>query len=77
MLDRITHIGRVNKIESLFNIIGNYFFPLVLSCFLIWRLDYFFNQIIKNQKDFQDHMVMEIVQIKQDLRDMRLEVVKK
>jgi len=62
---------------DLIDIAGNYFFPLVLSIYLLWRLDHFFSEIVKNQKQFQEHVVREIVQVKQELRDLRLEFAKK
>jgi len=64
-------------IEKLLSLIANYGFPIVLSIYLLWRLDYFFSQIVENQKEFSRNVTLEIIQIKQDLRDLRLEVSQK
>lgn len=62
---------------EIFYNIANYGFPIVLSVYLLWRLDYFFGQIVENQKEFSKNITFEIINIKQDLRDLRIELAQK
>ena len=63
-------------IEDFFNIIGNYFFPLVLSCFLVYRIDKFLGELLKSNNDFHTSITKELKGIKQDILDLRLDMAK-
>ena len=63
-------------IEHLLELTGNYFFPLVLSCYLIYRIDIFLSQMVSNQKDFQSVVILEIKDIKEDIKNLHLYMAK-
>jgi hypothetical protein len=48
----------------------------VLSVYLVWKLEFFINEIIKNQKEFADNITVEIKEIRQSINDLRLDVAK-
>ena len=51
-------------IEYTLKLIANNGFPLVLSIYLVWKLEFFINEIIKNQKEFSQNVTVEIKEIK-------------
>jgi hypothetical protein len=57
-------------------LIANNGFPLVLSVYLVWKLEFFINEIIKNQKEFSQNITAEIKEIKQALNDLRVDFAK-
>ena len=57
-------------------LIANNDFPLVLSVYLVWKLEFFINEIIKNQKEFADNITIEIKEIRQSINDLRIDVAK-
>ena len=57
-------------------LIANNGFPLVLSVYLVWKLEFFINEIIKNQKEFADNITIEIKEIRQSINDLRIDVAK-
>lgn len=57
-------------------LIANNGFPLVLSVYLVWKLEFFINEIIKNQKEFADNITVEIKEIRQSINDLRIDVAK-
>ena len=63
-------------VEKTFEIIGNYFFPLVLSCYLVYRIDNFLTQMVSNQKEFQSLVIIEIKDIKEDIHNLHLDMAK-
>jgi len=50
-------------IEYVLKLIANNGFPLVLSVYLVWKLEFFINEIIKNQKEFSKDVTGEIKEI--------------
>ena len=40
-------------------LIANNGFPLVLSVYLVWKLEFFINEIVKNQKEFSHNVTAE------------------
>ena len=46
-------------IEYALKLIANNGFPLVLSVYLVWKLEFFINEIIKNQKEFSHSITAE------------------
>ena len=63
-------------IERVLELIGNYFFPLVLSCYLVYRIDQILTQMVENQKIFQNTVIKEIKDIKEDIYNIRLDMAK-
>jgi len=63
-------------IEYVLKLIANYGFPLVLSLYLVYKLEYFINEIVKNQKEFSQGITAEIKEIKQAINELRLDFAK-
>ena len=63
-------------IENLLDVIGNYFFPLILSTFLIFRIDKFLTALLVSNNDFHITITKELKEIKQDILDLRLDMAK-
>jgi len=57
-------------------LIANNGFPLVLSVYLVWKLEFFINEIIKNQKEFSQSVTIEIKEIKKTINDLRVDFAK-
>ena len=64
------------NIEEILKLISTYTFPTVLSVYLILKIDFFINQLIKNQKDFSQNITLEIKEIKTAINDLKIEIVK-
>ena len=63
-------------IEYVLKLIANYGFPLVLSLYLVYKLEFFINEIIKNQKEFSKGITAEIKEIKQAINELRVDFAK-
>ena len=63
-------------IEYVLKLIANNGFPLVLSVYLVWKLEFFINEIIKNQKEFSHSITAEIKEIKQAINELRVDFAK-
>ena len=63
-------------IEYALKLIANNGFPLVLSVYLVWKLEFFINEIIKNQKEFSHSITAEIKEIKQAINELRVDFEK-
>jgi ABC-type nickel/cobalt efflux system permease component RcnA len=63
-------------IEYVLKLIANYGFPLVLSVYLVYKLEFFINEIVKNQKEFSQSITTEIKEIKQAIVELRLDFAK-
>ena len=63
-------------IEYVLKLIANNGFPLVLSIYLVWKLEFFINEIIKNQKEFSHSITAEIKEIKQTINELRVDFAK-
>jgi hypothetical protein len=63
-------------IEYILKLIANNGFPLVLSVYLVWKLEFFINEIIKNQKEFSKDVTVEIKEIKKTINDLRVDFAK-
>ena len=63
-------------IEYVLKLIANNGFPLVLSVYLVWKLEFFINEIIKNQKEFSQSVTVEIKEIKKTINDLRVDFAK-
>ena len=60
-------------IEYVLKLIANNGFPLVLSVYLVWKLEFFITEIIKNQKEFSYNVTAEIKEIKKTINDLRVD----
>ena len=63
-------------IEYVLKLIANNGFPLVLSVYLVYKLEFFITEIIKNQKEFSQNVTTEIKEIKQAINELRLDFAK-
>ena len=63
-------------IEYVLKLIANNGFPLVLSVYLVWKLEFFITEIVKNQKEFSKGITAEIKEIKQAIIELRLDFAK-
>lgn len=77
-LDQSTLGKEISKldIEYVLKLIANNGFPLVLSVYLVWKLDFFIAEIIKNQKEFSHNVTAEIKEIKQTINELRVDFAK-
>ena len=64
-------------IEYILKLLANNGFPLVLSIYLVWKLEFFITQIIKNQKEFSQSVTIEIKEIKKAINELRVDFAKK
>ena len=48
----------------------------MLSVYLVWKLEFFINEIIKNQKEFSKGITAEIKEIKQAINELRVDFAK-
>jgi len=63
-------------IEYVLKLIANNGFPLVLSIYLVYKLEFFITEIIKNQKEFSKGITAEIKEIKQAINELRVDFAK-
>ena len=63
-------------IEYVLKLIANNGFPLVLSVYLVWKLEFFITEIVKNQKEFSHNVTAEIKEIKQTINELRVDFAK-
>jgi len=63
-------------IEYVLKLIANNGFPLVLSIYLVYKLEFFITEIIKNQKKFSQNVTTEIKEIKQAINELRVDFAK-
>jgi len=63
-------------IEYMLKLIANNGFSLVLSVYLVWKLEFFIIEIIKNQKEFSQSVTVEIKEIKKTINDLRVDFAK-
>jgi hypothetical protein len=63
-------------IEYVLKLIANNGFPLVLSVYLVWKLEFFITEIVKNQKEFSHNVTVEIKEIKQTINELRVDIAK-
>jgi len=69
--------GNSLDIGYMLKLIANNGFPLVLSIYLVYKLEFFINEIIKNQKEFSQSVTLEIKKIKKTISDLRVDFAKK
>ena len=60
--------------EKILDLVGNYFFPMVLSCYLVIKIDKLMSSLISNQKEFSEKVLLEMKEIKQDILNIRLDI---
>ena len=60
--------------EEFLGLIGNYYFPLVLSVYLVFKIDKLMSSLIENQKSFGDSILKEMKEIKNDMLNIRIDI---
>jgi len=77
-LDRNTFGKEISEldIEYILKLIANNGFPLVLSIYLVYKLEFFITEIVKNQKEFSQNVTTEIKEIKQAINELRVDFAK-
>jgi len=77
-LDQSTLGKEINEldIEYVLKLIANNGFPLVLSVYLVWKLEFLITEIVKNQKEFSHNVTTEIKEIKQTINELRVDFAK-
>lgn len=63
--------------ELLFRMISNYGFPIVISVYLIYKLEYFLNQMVKTNKELAVIIAKEIREMKTAIVELRIQFAKK
>lgn len=63
--------------ELIFKMIANYGFPIVISVYLIFKLEYFLNQMVKTNKELADIIAKEIREMKTAMVELRIQFAKK
>jgi len=63
--------------ENFFKLAGNYFFPMVLSIYLVVKIDKLITTMVTNQAIFQAGIMKEIKDIKTDIYNIRIDMAKK
>ncbi|MFA5563252.1 MAG: hypothetical protein WDA32_03580 [Candidatus Caldatribacteriota bacterium] len=58
--------------EYILKLIANNGFPLVLSVYLVIKLEYFINELVENQKEFSRNVTSEIKEINHSINDLRI-----
>ena len=48
----------------------------MLSVYLVWKLEFFITEIVKNQKEFSHNVTAEIKEIKQTINELRVDIAK-
>ena len=60
--------------EDFLRLAGNYFFPMVLSIYLVIKIDKLMTSLVVNQKEFSNMVLLELKEIKQDILDCRKDI---
>jgi len=61
-------------IEDFIKLAGNYFFPMVLSCYLIYRIDNLLSKMVEQENLFHETVINEIKEIKTDIYNIRIDM---
>ena len=61
-------------LEHYLNLIGNYFFPMILSVYLVIKIDKLMTSLIANQKEFSDMVCSELKEIKNSVLECRSDI---
>lgn len=64
------------ELEYIIKLIANNGFPIVLSLYLVIRIDYFTNELIKNQKEFSRNITREIRDINKTISELKTSFAK-
>ena len=60
--------------ENFLKLAGNYFFPMVLSIYLVVKIDKLITAMVSNQAIFQACITKEIKDIKTDIYNIRIDM---
>lgn len=64
------------ELEYIIKLIANNGFPIVLSLYLVIRIDYFTNELVKNQKEFSRNITREIRDINKTISELKTSFAK-
>jgi len=62
--------------EEFFNLAGNYFFPMVLSVYLVVKIDRLMTSLIANQKEFSEMVCTQLKEIKLEILECKKDIEK-
>ena len=60
--------------ENFLSLVGNYFFPMVLSVYLVIKIDKLMTSLIINQKEFSEMILLEMKEIKKEILNIKLNI---
>ena len=60
--------------ENFLSLVGNYFFPMVLSVYLVIKIDKLMTSLIINQKEFSEMVLLEMKEIKKEILNIKLNI---
>ena len=61
-------------LEDFLSLLGNYFFPMVLSVYLVLKIDKLMTSLIINQKEFSEMVLLEMKEIKKEILNIKLNI---
>ena len=63
-------------LEHYLNLIGNYFFPMILSVYLIIKIDKLMTSLVINQKEFSEMVCTQLKEIKLEILECKKDIEK-
>ena len=63
-------------LEHYLNLIGNYFFPIVLSVYLVIKIDRLMTSLVINQKEFSEMVCTQLKEIKLEILECKKDIEK-
>ncbi len=63
-------------LEHYLNLIGNYFFPMVLSVYLVIKIDRLMTSLVINQKEFSEMVCTQLKEIKLEILECKKDIEK-
>ncbi len=63
-------------LEHYLNLIGNYFFPMILSVYLVIKIDKLMTSLIINQKEFSEMVCTQLKEIKLEILECKKDIEK-
>ena len=63
-------------LEHYLNLIGNYFFPMVLSVYLVIKIDRLMTSLVINQKEFSKMVCTQLKEIKLEILECKKDIEK-
>ena len=63
-------------LEHYLNLIGNYFFPMILSVYLVIKIDKLMTSLLINQKEFSEMVCTQLKEIKLEILECKKDIEK-